>query len=81
MGITGVSPAQKLGLGRVIYMQIGTTVLKNDPLNNLLCGTVCQPELMQTDTLKQAGVYWSCDAADLSFVRISSEDNRTAEVF
>lgn len=48
---------------------------------NQLCGTVCKPDLMQTDTLKQAGVYWSRDAADLSFVRINREDNRTAEVF
>ena len=40
-----------------------------------------QFELMQTDAVEQAGVYWSCDAADLSFVRVSSEDNRTAEVF
>lgn len=50
---------------------------ENYSWNNLLL----KPELMQTGTLKQAGVYWSCDASDLSFVRISSGDNRTAEVF
>lgn len=36
---------------------------------------------MQTDTVKQVGAYLSYDGADLSFVRISSSDNRTAEVF
>lgn len=51
-------------------------IYKNQPH-----GTVCEPEVMQTDTVKQAGVYWSYDGDDLSFARISSEDNRTAEVF
>lgn len=36
---------------------------------------------MQTDTVKQVGAYLSYDGADLSLVRISSSDNRTAEVF
>lgn len=74
--------------GITIERYLGAEAQDNNPgltenytLNNLLCGTACKPELMQADTLKQAGVYWSCDAADLSFVRISREDNRTAEVF
>lgn len=48
--------------------------------NDSLCWIVCKPELMQSDTSEQAVGYWSCDVADLSLERISSEDNKTMEV-